>query len=189
MSIVAKHESGYKSAKTLEAAEMLVAFLNTRPHADHGDALFNGTVPAASILGDLAGGPAQAAAVDQAAVRNLRDALALAVGAEGTDAERAWSEVSRLVAPVTVRRVFTADGVRLEPIGGGAALSGIAAAVQTIVDADAWARLRICPNHKCDLVFYDATRSRTQKWDSYETCGNRANVSAHRARQQERPAS
>lgn len=185
---VTKHESGYKSARTLSAAERLVAFLNTRPHADKGEGLFS-SVPSNGIPGDFTEGIAQAGPADRASLRSLRDALALTVSAEGPDAERAWSEVSRLLAPVTVRRVFTPDGVRLEPTGGAAALSGIAAAVQTIVEADAWPRLRICPNHKCDLVFYDATRSRTQKWDSYETCGNRANVSAHRARQQERQAS
>ncbi len=186
--MTAKHESGYKSARTLGAAEMLVAFLNTRPHADKGEGLFSSSGPSKDILSDFVDGLAQAGPADRASLHSLRDALALTVGAEGTDAENAWSEVSRLIAPVTVRRVFTADGVSLEPTGGGVALSGVAAAVQTVVEADAWPRLRICPNHKCDLVFYDATRSRTQKWDSYETCGNRANVSAHRARQQERQA-
>ena len=186
---VAKHESGYKSAKTLGAAEMLVAFLNTRPHADKGESLFSGSGGPPGILSDFANGLAQAGPADRESLRSLRDALALTVAAEGAEVERAWSEVSRLVAPAAVRRVFTADGVRLEPIGGGAALSGIAAAIQTVVEAEAWPRLRICPNHKCDLVFYDATRSRTQKWDSYDTCGNRANVSAHRAREQERRAS
>lgn len=185
---VAKHESGYKSARTLDAAEMLVAFLNTRPHADKGEGLFSGSGGSKGILSDFANGLAQAGPADGDSLRSLRDALVLTIGAEGTDAEKAWAEVSRLVAPVAVRRVFTADGVRLEPVGGGKALSGIAAAIQTVVESEAWPRLRICPNHKCDLVFYDATRSRTQKWDSYDTCGNRANVSAHRARQQERQA-
>lgn len=185
---VAKHESGYKSTRTLGAAELLVAFLNTRPHADEGEGLFGASGQSEGILSGIAGGLAQADPADLASVRSLRDALVLTIGAEGADAEVAWSEVSRLIAAVTVRRVFTADGVRLEPIGGGTALSGIAAAVQAVVEADSWPRLRICPNHKCDLVFYDATRSRTQKWDSYDTCGNRANVSAHRARQQERQA-
>ena len=184
---VTKHESGYKSARTLGAAEKLVAFLNTRPHADKGEGLFSSN-PSTGIPGDFTEDLTQAGPADPASLRSLRDALALTIGAEGPDAERAWSEVSRLLAPVTVRRVFTPDGVRLAPTGGEAALGGVAAAVQAVVEADAWPRLRICPNHKCDLVFYDATRSRTQKWDSYETCGNRANVSAHRARQQERQA-
>jgi predicted RNA-binding Zn ribbon-like protein len=30
---------------------------------------------------------------------------------------------------------------------------------------------------------YDTTRSRTQRWHSYELCGNRANVAAFRARE------
>ncbi len=39
---------------------------------------------------------------------------------------------------------------------------------------------------ECDEVFYDTTRSRTRRWHSYESCGNRANVSAYRARTAER---
>ncbi|MEO3773386.1 CGNR zinc finger domain-containing protein [Micromonospora sp. B9E7] len=42
--------------------------------------------------------------------------------------------------------------------------------------------MRICGNEMCSHVFYDTTRSRTQRWHSYERCGNRTNVAAYRAR-------
>lgn len=44
-------------------------------------------------------------------------------------------------------------------------------------------RIRVCANDGCRAVFYDTTRSRTQRWHSYELCGNRANVAAFRARE------
>ncbi|MFD9007044.1 CGNR zinc finger domain-containing protein [Streptomyces sp. NPDC059582] len=48
-----------------------------------------------------------------------------------------------------------------------------------------WQRIRACANEDCAHAFYDTTRSRTQRWHSYEDCGNRTNVAAYRAR---RPA-
>lgn len=35
------------------------------------------------------------------------------------------------------------------------------------------ARLRHCAREACDLLFYDTTRSRTQRWHSESPCGNR----------------
>jgi predicted RNA-binding Zn ribbon-like protein len=119
-------------------------------------------------------------------VGRLRGALARTLGHDAVERERAWGEVSELLKPVTVRRVFSASGVRLEPAEGAPVLAGIAAAVQALVDADSWPRLRVCPNHLCNRAFYDSTRSRTQRWDSFDTCGNKANVAAHRARVRER---
>lgn len=34
-------------------------------------------------------------------------------------------------------------------------------------------RLRHCAREACDLLFYDTTRSRTQRWHSESPCGNR----------------
>jgi predicted RNA-binding Zn ribbon-like protein len=35
------------------------------------------------------------------------------------------------------------------------------------------ARLRHCAREACDLLFYDTTRSRTQRWHSESPCGLR----------------
>jgi predicted RNA-binding Zn ribbon-like protein len=34
-------------------------------------------------------------------------------------------------------------------------------------------RVRHCAREACDLLFYDTTRSRTQRWHSESPCGNR----------------
>lgn len=43
------------------------------------------------------------------------------------------------------------------------------------------ARLKRCERSACDLIFYDTTRSRTQRWHADEPCGNRERQRRHRA--------
>jgi predicted RNA-binding Zn ribbon-like protein len=43
-------------------------------------------------------------------------------------------------------------------------------------------RLRRCARDECGLVFYDTTRSRTQRWHAEDPCGWRERQSARRAR-------
>jgi predicted RNA-binding Zn ribbon-like protein len=44
-------------------------------------------------------------------------------------------------------------------------------------------RLRICENRECSWVFSDRSRTGRRKWCDMATCGNRAKVARHRARQ------
>ena len=44
-------------------------------------------------------------------------------------------------------------------------------------------RLRICENPQCRWVFKDTSRTGKRKWCSMSSCGNRAKVARHRARQ------
>lgn len=50
----------------------------------------------------------------------------------------------------------------------------------------AWSRIRVCDAPECSTAFFDSTRSRTRRWCSMATCGNRAKVSEHRQRQGKR---
>lgn len=43
-------------------------------------------------------------------------------------------------------------------------------------------RLRRCARDECDLVFYDATRSSTQRWHAERPCGLRERQRRHRSR-------
>lgn len=43
------------------------------------------------------------------------------------------------------------------------------------------ARLKRCERPACDLVFYDTTRSGTQRWHAEAPCGNRERQRRHRA--------
>ncbi|MEO3748322.1 CGNR zinc finger domain-containing protein [Plantactinospora sp. B5E13] len=70
----------------------------------------------------------------------------------------------------------------LHQVTGDPVIGGITLAVAELVAAGTWSRIRTCANEQCQHVFYDTTRSRTQRWHSYEMGGNRANVAAYRAR-------
>lgn len=48
--------------------------------------------------------------------------------------------------------------------------------------AGAWRRLKICRNPSCGIAFYDRSRNNSGVWHDVRTCGNAANLRAHRAR-------
>ena len=70
----------------------------------------------------------------------------------------------------------------LQQIDGDPVVGGIVLAVAGLLTASTSARVRACANDLCGHVFYDTSRSSTQRWHSYEICGNRSNVAAYRAR-------
>ncbi|MGA4727002.1 CGNR zinc finger domain-containing protein [Micromonospora taraxaci] len=117
-------------------------------------------------------------------VRAVRDHL-VAVLAAGTPAQtaQAWTLLTEDGSELTFQQTFTAAGrPQLQQVAGDPVVGRIVLAVADLVTAETWSRLRICGNERCAHVFYDTTRSRTQRWHSYEVCGNRTNVAAYRAR-------
>ncbi len=60
-------------------------------------------------------------------------------------------------------------------------LAEFATAVAMLLGSDDVERLRLCEATRCDDLFLDATRSRTQRFCS-TACQNRTKVAAHRAR-------
>ncbi|MEU3979288.1 CGNR zinc finger domain-containing protein [Streptomyces sp. NPDC026672] len=47
---------------------------------------------------------------------------------------------------------------------------------------DTWRRLKTCRNTECRVAFYDRSRNNSGVWHDVKTCGNLANLRAHRAR-------
>jgi predicted RNA-binding Zn ribbon-like protein len=146
--------------------ERLIAFVNTRPRGRW---------------------PERLADADERVLR-LREALAVLADDEHGDAgahERAWEAVNAVAAEVpTTVRFASADSAALRPAGDGtdAELGALLADLHAAVTAGHWGRMRVCAFAPCAAAFYDATRSRTQRWHSYEVCGNRANVASYRRR-------
>jgi predicted RNA-binding Zn ribbon-like protein len=60
----------------------------------------------------------------------------------------------------------------------GRLLSDVAVAAAT----GALLRLKVCSADDCQFVFYDNSRSRTQRWCAMETCGNRVKTRRYRHR-------
>jgi predicted RNA-binding Zn ribbon-like protein len=56
-------------------------------------------------------------------------------------------------------------------------------ALAGVLRDDGFARLRTCASDTCSDVFVDASRNRSRRYCDPDTCANRVNVAAHRARQ------
>jgi len=78
------------------------------------------------------------------------------------------------------------NGLRMEfvPDRGGwnFILAEIARSFVDTVAKGAPARIKICRNHDCRLIFYDLTKAKTRVWCSSNSCGNRERVRRARAR-------
>jgi predicted RNA-binding Zn ribbon-like protein len=158
-----------------EPAATVVAVLNSRAHAVHPDTLAS-KASAAPLLRALGRPDASAASLRR--LRTLRSALLSIVdGGAGWDAFTAVTADARWQ-----RRFLSPTTVELSQTAGDPLAGRLAQDVAALVESGRWPRIRICANQACGAAFYDATRSRTQRWHSYETCGNRHNVAAHRAR-------
>jgi hypothetical protein len=119
---------------------------------------------------------------DTARLRRLRDAVMAAI--ENPDDPTVWHAVNAIAATAPVRlRIEAGPRPSLEATRDNAADAVIALVLDQCANAIAtgrWSRLSACA--RCRRVFYDNTRSRTRRWCSYATCGNRTNVAAYRTR-------
>jgi predicted RNA-binding Zn ribbon-like protein len=103
----------------------------------------------------------------------------------------ALREVNRAMKTQYVYELVPAsDGVSLDhrhegdPIAG--ALARLAESIARELTQPDAERLRICANEECRWVFHDASPTGRRKWCDMATCGNRAKVARHRARQREK---
>ena len=85
--------------------------------------------------------------------------------------------------------VPASDGISLDhrhegdPVDG--ALARLSETIARELTQGERERLRICANDECRWVFYDTSAAGRRKWCDMATCGNRAKVARHRARQRE----
>ncbi|MFJ4466830.1 CGNR zinc finger domain-containing protein [Streptomyces sp. NPDC089424] len=179
---------GSEAAREVPAtAAAIVDLLNSRPHSTahlFPEALED-PATASGVLSPFAGPDAGPPSPERlAGIRALREILLRLVTArDAAEAADGWADLSDHAASVALRHEFSAPGrVRTRQVAGDPVLGAITLAVAELVDAGTWSRLRVCANERCGHAFYDTTRSRTQRWHSYEVCGNRKNVAAYRAR-------
>jgi predicted RNA-binding Zn ribbon-like protein len=69
----------------------------------------------------------------------------------------------------------------LRPKRASAAAALLVAVIRELGELEP-SRLRRCARHECTLVFYDATRSATQRWHAERPCGLRERQRRHRAK-------
>ena len=73
------------------------------------------------------------------------------------------------------------EHARVVPAPGDPGGPVVAAVLAAQADGS-WPRLKLCAADDCGRAFVDRSRNRSATWCSMATCGNRAKVSAFRAR-------
>src|SRR5262245_23285924 len=181
---------------TPPAVNTLILFTNSRRIGTRPDLLAD---PATAGRALARAGLIAPGAVPTPAQRHRLIALRAALNAVLGGDDSAWAAIDREAARLRLRLAISAPGpTEPRPTAPGADSGGPTVELLSATEGDPvaavllnlyqavmhgwWSRIRLCANEVCAVAFYDATRSRTQRWHSYARCGNRANVAAHRAR-------
>ncbi|KLU55091.1 hypothetical protein EL84_23725 [Paenibacillus sp. VT-400] len=128
---------------------------------------------------------------EELSMRNFRNELLalgarVSSGASLTDVEKQW--LNGVMGAGHVRRTLTTinQGLKLQLVAVEAHWHQVIADVAadfalTLVEGEG-GRIRICDNSDCRWMFYDDTRSRTQKYCDDKMCGNLMKVRRFRAK-------
>jgi predicted RNA-binding Zn ribbon-like protein len=148
-----------------------------------------------ATLGRIAAAHPRAAAAAHLSAVSLRESLysvfaAALAGSQVSDVDLAV--VNAHLCQATdhhVLRPAAAGGVR-DGWDGEEALESplwpVAIDAWDLLTTDQLARVRECPGEQtCGWLFFDTSRSGTRRWCDMRTCGNRAKVRTHYARQQD----
>jgi predicted RNA-binding Zn ribbon-like protein len=166
------------------AAAAIVTLLNSRPHTIHAEAL-DTPADAAAVLRGLGEPDIDVSDRQLRDLRDLRSNLMAVLSAAhaGDDTGPHWANFTARISGVTFQYAFAPPGVADLRQASGDPLTGrVTRLVAELIESDRWTRMRLCANDECRSVFYDTSRSRTQRWHSYEICGNKHNVAAYRNR-------
>lgn len=135
-------------------------------------------------LVDRRADPAALTVDDLKAAQGLRDGLrAWLLARQRLDHDAAALQRARAVLAGLQLRVDldAAGSAALDPATGGA-LGRLAADLATAQATGALLRLKICSAPDCRFVYHDHSRSRTSRWCSTDTCGNRVKTRRYRER-------
>lgn len=130
---------------------------------------------------------------DVARLRALREELVeltLRRQASGESAEHEAAECVLLQEAAAALHLGPDGVVRMESRGDGwrRLASLLLVGLCQAQGADQHRRLKICRNPACRVAFYDRSRNNSGVWHSVRTCGNAANLRAHRARRRSTPS-
>ena len=139
---------------------------------------------ASELLGPLLGMPV--AARDLAAVRAAQRSIVAIVDAITDGRDPPLADLNKLAArePAVFRVEFDPDrrmhtALRAKRASAAAAL--LVAVIGELGELEPF-RLRRCARPECTLVFYDTTRSGTQRWHADNPCGRQQRQQRHRLR-------
>ena len=139
---------------------------------------------ASELLGPFLDDPVDAG--ERAAVRAVQRAVVAVVDALIDGSQAPLEALNALAAeePVIYALERQPDGMlrtTLRPKRASAAATLLVAVVRELSELEP-SRLRRCARPECTLVFYDTTRSATQRWHAERPCGLRERQRRHRAK-------
>lgn len=172
--------------RTSEAASRIVALLNSESAAG-GDALRDlDRFRAFSRSLEIDQAESEVDETLLAIMRDLRAAVAKCIEEPSPKSSQALEHISAKAE--LVMRVDDKGMPRLSSaaVGSASIPALFVLAVAALSEDGAWSRIRVCDAPECSTAFFDSTRSRTRRWCSMATCGNRAKVSEHRERKGQR---
>ena len=169
--------------KLNESVERVLAFLNSRGVGfETGIDQLRNAEEASRFLAPIFGKQAVISSRALGDLRRLRQALLdlVATGWQDVAAADALNEIASR-SPYTI--AFRGDQeIALQSVHEGAAVGVLIRDVAALIEAGQWNRVKHCSDGACAATFFDRSRNRTQRWHSFEICGNKNNVAAHRAR-------
>lgn len=169
--------------KLNESVERVLAFLNSRGVGfEKGVDQLRNAEEASRFLEPVFGTQAVTSSRGLGDLRRLRQTLLdlVSTGWQDEEAADALNEIASR-SPYTID--FRGDQeIALRPVSEGATLSVLLRDVAALIEAGQWNRVKHCSDQACSATFFDRSRNRTQRWHSFEICGNKNNVAAHRAR-------
>ena len=170
--------------KSLEQrTERVVAFLNSRGVGfDTGTDYFSSSASASQFLKPLFGAANKIPPQALGGLVRLRDVLLDLVSSGWND--RTEKVLNRIAGQLPYTLDFRSEREAiLTPVDAASIPSIVLRDVAMLVEAGQWNRIKNCSNEVCSASFFDHSRNRSQRWHSFELCGNKHNVAAHRARQ------
>lgn len=96
--------------------------------------------------------------------------------------------INELAANISFQAEFNDDGEVRFVTQGNACDKVIGTLIEIICESQkhgTWERFKCCALPTCGWAFYDATRSRTKRWCSMQTCGSRHKSREHYKRKQQ----
>jgi predicted RNA-binding Zn ribbon-like protein len=173
-----------KDATSVKQRTRLLELMNSRGTGVTGgvDLLDNGAA-AVKILRLFTPRTGHSDLIDKVSpeIREIRSALTEIVANPGS--RTAWATLNRLSERVQFSaRLQPGKRSELEPKPGNVLVASILKDVIEVMDRGEWERFKQCARETCSSTFFDASRSKTQRWCPYDNCGNVMNVAAHRAR-------
>ena len=146
------------------------------------------------LLAQYGGAPAMGAEM-LARLRRVRQAMRGVLEASASGKAPQASDLEEMNRALRTHYIYelvpAPDGLSLDhrhqgdPVDG--AMARLAESIaRELIQGDT-SRLRVCENTQCRWVFKDTSRTGKRKWCSMRSCGNRAKVARHRARQKAQP--